>query len=62
MYQIINNATSIPQSPVLTVAEMRKECQVRLSTAGMNQPTYYVKNVETGEAEGNLNFWMLVNG
>lgn len=61
MYQIINSTTNIPQSPVLTAAEMRKECRVRLAE-GMNQPTYYVKNVETGEAEGNLNFWMIVNG
>lgn len=61
MYQIINSTNNIPQSPVLTVEEMRKECQVRLSTEGMNQPTYYVKNVVTGEAEGNLNFWMIVN-
>lgn len=62
MYQIINNATNIQVSPILTEAEMRKECRVRLSTEGMNQPSYYVRNVETGEAEGNLGFWMLVHG
>lgn len=62
MYQIINDRTGIQVSPILTKEEMRKECQVRLSTDGMNEPSYYVKNVSTGEAQGNLSFWMLVHG
>lgn len=62
MYQIINHETNIPVSPILTADEMRKECKVRLSTAGMNKPSYYVKNTDNGEAEGNLSFWMIVNG
>lgn len=60
MYQIINSATDIPQSPVLTAAEMLKECRVRTTTPGMNQPTYYVRNLDSGEAEGNLAFWITV--
>lgn len=57
-YQVINQATGLQVSPELTYEEMLKEAKVRLSTPGMNQPSYYV--TQDGEAAGNLEFWMTV--
>lgn len=60
MYQIINQSTNLPVGPELTHTEMVKECKVRTTTPGMNQPSYYVLNLETRETEGNLQFWLMV--